>query len=213
LLGWGVLLRIKVVDGKVRREIVLVAASVTLYPLGVGDFGATKLFHISFLLRVDERSFVIDCPRRLFEMLAFNEQFGECAVTLADYQNILLTHLHIDHAGGIVEMAAADMIAGDKLVSLYAPPQTLAYLWSEQRERGVVSAAQLEGGVATLERYFCPIALTNPHDFGSFTLHYRATQHIPNTVAYLLDFGGISLAIAPTLHMIWNSSRGLISAT
>ena len=57
----------------------------------------------------------------------------------------------------------------------------------------MVSAAQIEGGVATLERCFCPIALSNPHDFGSFTLHYWATQHIPNTVAYLFDFGDYKL--------------------
>ena len=169
------------------------ATSIALYPLGVGDFGATKLFHISFLLRVDGRSVVIDCPRRFFEMLAFNAQVGECAVGLEDYREILLTHLHIDHAGGIAEMVEAGVIDEEQPVKLYAPAQTLAYLWSDQRQRGVVSAANVDGGSATLDRFFQSIALNNPHDFGDFSLHYRATQHFANTFAYLLDFGNYKL--------------------
>ncbi len=66
-------------------------------------------------------------------------------------------------------------------------------LWSEQQERGVASAAQIEGGGATLDRFFRPIALSNPYDFGDFTVHYRATQHFPNTFAYVLEFGHYKL--------------------
>lgn len=164
-----------------------------MYPLGVGDFGATELFHVSFLLRVDGQPFVIDCPRRLMEMLAFNAQHGECPVSLDEYQDIVLTHLHIDHAEGIVEIAASDTLAETRRRNLYAPQQTLDYLWSEASERGVVSAAAIEGGKAALDRHFRPVALSNPHDFGSFSLHYRATQHFPNTFAYLLDIGNFTL--------------------
>jgi ribonuclease BN (tRNA processing enzyme) len=104
--------------------------SLTLYPLGVGDFGATSLFHTSFLLRIDGHSVVIDCPRRFAEMLRFNAQHGECTVTVEDYQEIILTHLHIDHAGGIVEMIDAGTIQEGKPITLYAPASTLEYLWS-----------------------------------------------------------------------------------
>ena len=76
--------------------------SLTLYPLGVGDFGATTLFHTSFLLQVDGQSLAVDCPRRFVEMLAFNAVHGECAVGIEEYHSILLTHLHVDHAGGLV---------------------------------------------------------------------------------------------------------------
>jgi ribonuclease BN (tRNA processing enzyme) len=172
------------------------AHSVTLYPLGVGSFGVTRLFHISLLLHVDERTFFIDCPRRLFEMLAFNSAYGEVPVSAADYQDVILTHLHIDHAGGIVELAHAQVIPEERPVNLYAPASTLDYLWSSQQERGVVSAAQVTGGATTLSRYFRPVPLSNPHDFGCFTLHFRATQHIANTFAYRFDFGNFRLGIS-----------------
>lgn len=169
------------------------ANSITLYPLGVGSFGAAQLYHISFLLRVEGRSIVIDCPRRLFDMLAFNAQHGEYPVTVADYQDILLTHLHIDHAGGIVELAHADIVPNNQPFNLYAPSSTFVHLWSDRTERGVVSAAQISGGAATLDRNFRARNLANPHDFGSFALYYRATSHISNTFAYLFDFGNYKL--------------------
>jgi ribonuclease BN (tRNA processing enzyme) len=167
--------------------------SLSLYPLGVGDFGATTLFHISFLIRADGRTIVIDCPRRLSEMLAYNRERGECAVSLEDYHEILLTHLHIDHAGGIAEIAEADLRLDRQKITVYAPKQTLEYLWSDQQERGVVSAAQIAGGRAALDRNFRPVALSKPYDFDQFRLYYRATHHFPNTFAYLLDFGNYKL--------------------
>lgn len=169
------------------------AASIGIYPLGVGSSGATVLWHTTFLLLVDDRSYVIDCPRNLFKMLAFNEEHGSLSVGMDAYQHILLTHLHFDHAEGLVELAHSGRVSADQPLHLYAPRQTLAYLWSHRVERGVVSAAQIEGGPATLDRYFRRHPLDNPHDFGRFKLHYRQTQHIPYTVAYRFDFGEYQL--------------------
>src|SRR6185436_7334778 len=123
-------------------------ASIHLYPLGVGDSGATKFWHTSFLLVVEGHRYVIDCPRHLFQMLAFNQAQGALPVSLLDYQNILLTHLHFDHAEGLVELAHARHISEDKPLNLYAPGQTLDYLWSHHSESGIISAADVPGGSA-----------------------------------------------------------------
>jgi ribonuclease BN (tRNA processing enzyme) len=167
--------------------------SLSLYPLGVGDFGATRLFHISLLLHIDGRPIVIDCPHRFDAMLAHNSEIGEIVVGLPEYREIILTHLHIDHAGGLVELIESGTLAAAPPVTLYAPAPMLDYLWSEQRARGVVSAASIRGGRATLDRHFTPVALEAPHDFGSFALTYWHTQHIPHTYAYRFDFGNCAL--------------------
>jgi hypothetical protein len=64
----------------------------------------------------------------------------------------------------------------------------------DQCERGVVSAASVKGGSATLDRFFRPRPLSNPHEFADFRLLYRMTTHFPHTFAYLLDFGNYKVA-------------------
>lgn len=169
------------------------AASIGIYPLGIGSFGATRLWHNTFVLLVDGEHTIVDCPRRLQPMLDDNKARGALLMSIADYDRVLLTHLHIDHAGGLVELAHAGQLSPDRPMRLFAPQPMLDYLWSRTVELGVVSAADFAGGAADLDQYFRPVPLDNPHDFGSFRLHYRPTQHILNTFAYLFDFGDYKL--------------------
>jgi ribonuclease BN (tRNA processing enzyme) len=169
------------------------AASIGIYPLGIGSFGSTRLWHNTFVLLVDGERFVVDCPNRLQPMLEDNKARGALPVSIADYDHVLLTHLHKDHAGGLVELAQAGQLSPDWPMRLFAPQPMLDYLWSQTVELGVISAADFAGGAADLDRYFRPVPLDNPHDFGSFQLRYRPTQHIPNTFAYLFDFGDYKL--------------------
>ena len=41
------------------------AQTISLYPLGVGDSGTQAHWHTSFLLQIDERRLMVDCPRSL----------------------------------------------------------------------------------------------------------------------------------------------------
>lgn len=170
--------------------------SITLYPLGVGGSGANGdhgFWDINLVLRVAGRPFIVDCPRGLYRMLADNTERGAMPVTLADYHDIILTHLHFDHAEGLVEIAHSGDVDPDRPINLYAPASTLDYLWSRAEAYGVVSAAQVEGGAATLDRCFRRCPLDYPHYFGAFRLHHRPTHHVPNTFAYIFDFGGFTL--------------------
>jgi glyoxylase-like metal-dependent hydrolase (beta-lactamase superfamily II) len=173
---------------------------ITLYPLGVHDSGAKSecgYWHTCFLLRVDDRPFIIDCPRGLYAMLADNAQRGAAPVTLADYRDVILTHLHFDHAEGLAELAHGGDVSPDSSINLYAPSPMLAHLWSPAEEYGVVSAAQVEGGAATLDRCFRRCPLDDPHDFGAFRLHHRPTRHILNTLPIFSTSAGTGWASAP----------------
>jgi ribonuclease BN (tRNA processing enzyme) len=172
---------------------------VTLYPLGVSGSGAggkNGFWDSNYVLRVDGRHYILDCPRGFHAMLADNARRGAVPVTLADYRDVILTHLHFDHAEGLVEIAHSGDVDPDQPINLYAPAPMLDHLWSQAEAYGVVSAAQVEGGAATLDRCFRRHPLDNPHDFGAFRLHYRPTRHIANTFAYIFDFGNYRLGFS-----------------
>ena len=75
------------------------AASIGIYPLGIGSFGSTRLWHNTFVLLVDGERYIIDCPERLQPMLEDNLRQGSHPIGIADYGQVLLTHLHVDHVG------------------------------------------------------------------------------------------------------------------
>src|SRR5258708_20840459 len=168
-------------------------ASIGIYPLGIGSFGSTRLWQNTFVLLVDGERIIVDCPNRLQPMLDDNRAHGSLPIGLADYDKVVLTHLHLDHAGGLPELVQAGKLSPDRAMHLHAPQSTFDYLWSQTVELGVVSAADFPGGSADLDRYFRRVPMDNPHDFGRFQLHYRPTRHIPNTFAYLFDFGDYKL--------------------
>jgi len=172
------------------------ASKVSLYVLGVSGSGANYakgFWHTSFVLLVDGRSYIVDCPRNLQPMLAYNRGHGDMPVSLSDYRDVILTHLHFDHAEGLVELANEGVVPANQSIDLHAPASTLEYLWSQADKYGVVSARQVNDGNPALDRCFRPHALANPEEFEGFRLHYRPTQHIPNTFAYVFDFGGYRL--------------------
>jgi len=169
------------------------AERIELYPLGIGDYRASRLWHNSFALHVDGSVYVIDCPKRIEAMLQDNHTRGEWPLTLADYRVVLLTHLHRDHAGGLVELVQSGAINPARPMRLYAPPVLLDQLWVAERVPGIITAASFPGGIVDLNRFFQPMPIDDLHEFCDFHLSYRLTQHIPNTFAYRFDFGNFRL--------------------
>lgn len=69
--------------------------------LGVGDAFTASNFHSGALLHAPEGPVLIDCGHLPFRALAEAAHAASDPTTHQDIHNVLLTHLHADHAGGL----------------------------------------------------------------------------------------------------------------
>jgi hypothetical protein len=104
--------------------------------------------------------------------------------------------MHADHVGGIEELAYFQYYKTENPISLYAPDWLLADIWTHLRP-AMEPSARGDGGLAEFSWFFKPVPLSNPHNFGDFTLHYHYTRHIPRTLMYMFDFGKFKLGYSP----------------
>lgn len=172
------------------------ADSVTLYPLGVGDAFTTRFFFVNCLLTVDGRELFLDCPAYLPKMLAENARAGEVPIEIERYRELLVTHMHADHVGGLEELAYLQEYRTLDPPRLYGPQWLLQDIWSHLRPAMEMSVRG-DGKLACLDWFYEPVNLSDPHDFGGFTVSHRFTSHVPRTLAFKFDFGGYKLGYAP----------------
>lgn len=172
------------------------ADSVTLYPLGVGDAFTARHFFVNCLLNVDGREFFIDCPGYIGKMLATNTRDGDIQIEVDRYREIFVTHMHADHVAGLEELSYFQYYKTDNPIKLYAPDWLLQDVWTHLRP-AMEPSARGDGGLANFDWYFDPVAISNPHDFGSFEVSYAYTRHVPRTLMYKFDFGGVKLGYSP----------------
>jgi ribonuclease BN (tRNA processing enzyme) len=126
-------------------------------------------------------------------MLAYNIEHGEQQVTIDRYRELLITHMHADHTGGIEELSYWQYFATDDPLKLYAPKWLLQDIWTSIRP-AMEESARGDGGLTSLDWFFAPVPIDNPHDFGGFTVEHRFVgAHFPRTVAYKFDFGNFKL--------------------
>ena len=168
------------------------AKSVSIYPIGVGDSFTTRHFFMNCLLDVDGREFFIDCPAYVNKMLSENNLKGEVQLDLTRYRELMVTHVHADHIGGVEELAYWQYYKTENRVKMYAPDWMLRDVWSHLRP-ALEPSVRPGGGMMNFDDYFEPVAISNPHDFGGFTLEYRYGLHFPKTLMYKFDFGGVKL--------------------
>ena len=168
---------------------------VTVYPLGASFAYTTAGFFANVMIQVGDRRIFVDCPPYLPRMLEANSAHGEIEVTLDDYREVIITHMHTDHVGGLEELAYLNMFEPVMVPKVYGPIWLLEDIWTSLRP-SIGWSYRGDGGLAEMNWYFEPCPIENPHDFGDFTLSTMLTRHIPDTLALKFDFGNLQIGFS-----------------
>ena len=185
------------------------AQSVVLYPIGVGSYSTIRDFYTNTMLDIDGRRIFIDAPAYLHKQVAWHQEHGELAYGFEDYNEVILTHMHADHAGGLEELCWHQLYQTQDRIKLYAPDWMLEDAWRTVEPANRYSFRGDPNGDAeppywpppgavrtALDWFFEPIELANPHDFGDFVLHRHVTRHLPKTSALKFDFGDFKFGMS-----------------
>ncbi len=164
--------------------------------LGVGDTFSEKHHGTSLLLRFDGFSLAIDCPDQYRSVLRAAAERSGHALSLADIDHVLITHVHGDHMNGLEGVAFYKHFAEGKRTKLVASPELRAQIWDERLK---ASMSVLFDGAdfkpMGFDSYFdhVPLGWTGVTEIGPFRIEARRTIHHVPTSALLIEAGGRKL--------------------
>lgn len=80
--------------------------AISIIPVGVNSSFTLDGFHSNYLVRYGKRQLLIDCGSTAARALR------EIGVSLAEIDSVYISHLHLDHIGGLFDLALQRMVAG-----------------------------------------------------------------------------------------------------
>lgn len=164
--------------------------------LGVGDTFSERNHTTALLLVCDGFHLAIDCPDSYRGVLRSAGQRAGRALSLADIDHMLVTHVHGDHMNGLEGIAFYKHFAEGKRVRLVASPEVRGVIWDERLK---ASMGTLWNGNAFrqmgFEDYFdyLPLDWSAETEIGPFRVRARRTQHHVPTSAILVTAAGRTL--------------------
>ena len=164
--------------------------------LGVGDTFTEVHQSSALLLRCDGFCLGIDCPDRYAAVLrAAGERAGQ-ALSLADVDHVLITHVHGDHLNGLEGFAFFKALAQGRRVGLVTSPEVRAVIWEQrlQASMGVLWDGQTFNAKGFDDYFeFRPLAWDGVTTVGPFRIRARRTRHHVPTSALLIEAAGRTL--------------------
>lgn len=160
-----------------------------IVPIGVGSMLARGHFNTNFLVVKGKTHLLIDCGRTAPEAL------NAIGVALEDVTNILPTHLHDDHVGGIGTASVANRYVGRTTmgkpkITIVAPNCFAGMLW-EQTLKG--NLQMNDSSAKRTPNFYDWFELAEPRKVTDSSMQFRDT--------YILNFQGIELQIFRTMHV------------
>jgi ribonuclease BN (tRNA processing enzyme) len=162
--------------------------------LGTGDAFTSRSFGSSVAVEGSGGRFLIDCPDLIHR--ALRDGTGG-AITAADIDDIVLTHLHGDHCNGLESFGFSKFVArrrGDSETTprLWTHPEAAARVW--ERLAPAMDAA-VDGNKMTLADFFDvrTHAIGEAYEVRGVQIETRRTKHPVPATALRLTEGGRSL--------------------
>ena len=122
------------------------SGNLSLFFLGTGNAFTKTAFQTNLLIIKGQDHLLVDCGTLC--SYAFENMYNG---RITDIKNLLLTHPHADHIGGVVELAFEGKYITKRLVNLVITDEFKKCLWEESLKGGIQYS---EEGVMTFDDYF-----------------------------------------------------------
>ena len=183
--------------------------------IGTGDAFSTCRAGSSAVVLAPHGQVLIDAPDGLFRALGEASHLSGVRIAPDTIDDILLTHLHADHANGLEMLGFrrwVDRRAGKGcLPRLHTPASVAARLWER------LAPSMDQGGKATLADYFDVRLLPQGGacEVAGLSVRHRMTQHSIPCCGFLLQAGGRTLGwsgdtVFDPEHVAWLRGADLI---
>jgi ribonuclease BN (tRNA processing enzyme) len=163
---------------------------------GVGDAFTTRYHHASLIVEAGSTRLMVDAPPAMARMLADLGGRGGPPLSLDDIDQVLVTHLHGDHVGGLEQWLFQRRFVTRRPCTILAIPAVLAGLWEGRLRGGMATLLGTDGVMRsmTLEDYATLVPLAEGvTQHGDLAIGWRPTIHHVPTSALRLSAGGRSV--------------------
>jgi len=144
--------------------------------VGTGDAFSRRFGHTNVLIEAGDLCLMIDfghlAPPRLEEL----------GYSLAQLTHVLISHIHVDHIGGLEELAFVTRFVHQRRPKMLAPRGLAGLLWEHSLRGGLEMVADDEGRAlhCGLESFFDVEELDDAwHSLGPIAILPFRTDHVP----------------------------------
>lgn len=113
--------------------------SLRIFFLGTGGAFSKKLFQTNILLIKNDDHLLVDCGSQCSRALV------QAGLSITDIRNIVPTHSHADHIGGLEEMALMNRYVLRSKPTMYIPNRYQKILWNQSLRGGSEMSEVHEG--------------------------------------------------------------------
>lgn len=168
-----------------------------LVALGIGDAFSARFYSTCLAVGHAGRWLLVDCPHPIRKILAESGAAAGTPLDVGDFDAVLLTHLHADHASGLEGFGYFGWFVLGKKPLLVTPAAVHDRLWAGHLAAGMETLIDRDHAAHAMsfDDYFrwAPIEPDAPVEIGPFRVECRRTIHHLPTVAYRITAGGRTL--------------------
>lgn len=171
-----------------------------LLPIGVGDAFSVKHASTCLALRAEGRWLLVDCPHPIRKMLHEAGALAGIPLDVGDFDAVVMTHLHADHASGVEGWGFYSRFVLGRRARVAAHPAVSRRLWDGHLAAGMEWTRAADGRIraSCFEDYYDLVALSEdrPTVVGPFRIECRPTRHVVPTTALRIEAAGRTLAFS-----------------